>query len=330
MLLKELSNARGIAGYENDVRSIIKDNIVDYCEKMRTDAMGNLYATQSGSGPSICLLAHMDEVGMMATAIEGNGIIDFDTVGGIRDNILPGAVVSVGEKRLSGVVGFPPLHLQSKEKKDSPVKKSELRIDCGDIGPEDVQIGDMITFETSFMSQGEIYMGKAFDDRIGCVCLIEMLKAQLGIPITCIFTVQEEIGIRGAMVARTKVKCDYAIACEGTFALDFPGVAEEERMPVMGKGPAITISDNTLIADKRLRESIEAAAHENDIPYQYKKPFAGGTDAGAFHLENGTPSGVIATACRHIHSPCAVASKKDINHTSKLIMAAVLRLAEGV
>jgi endoglucanase len=271
----------------------------------------------------------MDEVGMMITHVDEAGLALFEPVGGIRDGLYPGTRVLVGRDAIPGVIGLPPVHLQGAASKEEPVKREQLRIDLGDIGEGAVQVGDYVTFDTQFHDLGETLMGKAFDDRIGCMCLIEALKAKTGASLVCAFTVQEEVGLRGARVAPAHVNADVAIACEGTFALDVPGMKAHERMPCMGKGPALTLADKTLISDRGVLSRIVSAARAHDIPYQYKRPFLGGTDAGAFHIGgSGTPSAVIAAPCRYIHSPCALARTSDIASMTRLVVSSIETIKE--
>jgi len=330
-VLGALTELRGISGYEHDVRAYITEQIGKHCDTLATDPLGNLYAHQDGTGKHVCLLAHMDEVGLIVTGIDDkNGWLTFDAVGGIRDSLLPGTTVRVGPHGHTGVIGLPPVHLQSSTGKKKPLPRDKLRIDVGE-APSSVEIGDMATFDTPFSRRDDTIYGKAFDDRIGCYCLIELLQERLDIPLTCVFTVQEEVGLRGALVARSRVDCDYAIACEGTFALEHPSLSEEERMPRMGHGPAVTIADNTLISHPKVLDAIRASANASGIPFQYKQPLAGGTDAGAFHIQGGgMPSGVIAAPCRYIHSPCAMAKWDDVMHMKELIGATARYLSEGV
>lgn len=326
-LLERLSNARGVSGREREVREILTDEIASSCDRLSTDALGTLYATCDGDGPRICLLAHMDEVGMMITHVDKDGYASFSSVGGIRPGLFPGARVLVGDDAVPGVIGHQPVHLQGTDQRERPVDADALRIDVGDAA-DAIGIGDVATFDTTFFEQGGTFFGKAFDDRIGCACLASLLAQGTDAALTCVFTVQEEVGLRGASVAHAHVDAAYAIACEGTFALDMPGMKDHERMPLMGKGPAITLADRTLIADQGVLAAIVSSAKDAGIPYQYKRPFLGGTDAGAFHTGGaGTPSAVIAVPCRYIHSPCALAHPGDVSAMAALVARTVERLA---
>jgi len=328
--LSKLSEIRGISGHEGDVRSFIINEIKGHCDDIWTDSIGNLYARTNKNGKSnIGLFAHMDEVGFMVTGIDG-GLLTFSAVGGINPDLLPGTRVLVGNDPVPGVIGCPPMHLQNKEERKRKIPIDNMRIDVGDVS-DAIEIGDPVTFYTKYIEKRGLCQGKAFDDRIGCDNLISLITSGPDVDCTYVFTVQEEAGLRGSKVAGNNLDIDYAIVCEGTFSLDQPGLPREDRMPVMGKGPVITIADRSVITDAKLRQAIVDAAGCNDIPYQYKRPFAGGTDAGMLHLSGrGVPSCVISTSCRYIHSPCSMAKIVDIENTRKLISESLLKISEGL
>jgi endoglucanase len=330
MSLRELSNLRGISGQEKEVRSYILGEIEGRCDEIWTDRIGNLYAKTEGAGKvRLGLFAHMDEVGMMVTGIDGH-LLHFDIVGGINPELLPGTGVRIGEKEFHGVVGCPPVHLQKKDEGKKKIPEEDLRIDIGE-AIEGVEIGDMVTFDTYYKEERGIAKGKAFDDRIGCQCLIDVIKKGINVNCTFVFTTQEEVGLRGAKVASQNVDIDCALACEGTFALDQPGVPEYDRMPSMGRGPVITLADNSVISDKRLIDIIVSTARIIRTPYQFKRPFAGGTDAGMVHLSGlGVPSCVISNPCRYIHSPCSLASLRDMEHMTRLVYSSIKKISEGM
>ncbi|MBN1785598.1 MAG: M42 family metallopeptidase [Candidatus Methanofastidiosa archaeon] len=330
MLLKHLSELRGISGQEKEVKSFINDEIEGHCDKIWTDHLGNLYARTNGrSDVDIGLFAHMDEVGFMVTGIDGH-LLNFDAVGGINEEVMPGTVLEVGDERVPGVIGCPPIHLQKKEEAEKKIPIDDLRIDIGDVN-DGIQIGDAATFDTRYKERRGLALGKAFDDRIGCYCLIEAIKADLDVSCTYVFTTQEEVGIRGSQVASNNLSCEYAIACEGTFSLDQPGVPKEDKVQAMGGGPVITITDRSVITDARLRGTIIKAAESCGMPYQLKRPFTGGTDAGMVHLSGmGVPSCVISTSCKFIHSPCAMASLEDIKNSRRLLIESILSVSGGL
>ncbi|HOP08928.1 MAG TPA: M20/M25/M40 family metallo-hydrolase [Candidatus Methanofastidiosa archaeon] len=330
MSLGELSCLRGISGQEKEVRSYIIREIEGHCEDIRTDSIGNLYAKSGGDSKSrIGLFAHMDEVGMMVTRIDGH-LLHFDPVGGINPVLLPGTKVRIGENATPGVVGCPPKHLQKKGEGELSIPLEDLRIDVGDF-VEEIEIGDMVTFDTEYRERSGVAKGKAFDDRIGCQCLIDIIKKGVDADCTFVFTVQEEAGLRGAQVASQNVDIDYGMACEGTFALDQPGVPDYDKMPMMGHGPVITIADRSVISSREMVDAMASVAGTFGIPYQFKRPFAGGTDAGMVHLSGfGVPSCVVSNPCRYIHSPCAMARLEDLNMMSKLIYESIGRISEGI
>jgi len=328
MSLSDLSNIRGISGQEKEVRSYILKEIEGHCDEIWVDNIGNLYARRNvRSGAHIGLFAHMDEVGMMVTGIDDH-LLHFDVVGGINSGVLTGTPVKVGPHEVNGVIGCPPAHMQKKEDREKQVPLEDLRIDIG--APDDeIAIGDMVTFDTAYREMRGVAMGKAFDDRIGCQCLINAIKRKPDVNCTFVFTTQEEAGLRGAKVAADKLDIDVAIACEGTFALDHPRVPNYDRMPRMGHGPVITIADKSVISDRRLMGAIIDTAEGMRVPHQFKRPMLGGTDVGMVHLSGqGVPSCVISNPCRYIHSPCSVASVRDIVNTSKLITSSLVKISE--
>lgn len=325
MLLKQLSNAFGVSGAEGEVRDIIRQNLCNV-GKSKTDALGNLFIekTTKYNKPSLMLCAHMDEVGFMIKYIENNGLLRFDTVGGIDKRILVSKNVVVGSNKIKGVIGAKAIHLQDPNEREIPLKSKNLYIDIGAKDREDaetkVKIGDYAVFDTEFSSVDNIIIGKALDDRIGCYIILEILKKTYNVPITGVFTVQEEIGLRGSAVAAYTVNPDFAIVVEGTFASDIPDTKEEEYCTTLGKGPAITFMDRTYIAEKNLINWIIEVADNHNIPYQYKRTTFGGTDGGRIYTTyQGIPTVIFSVPCRYIHSPVAIANFKDIEHTISLI-----------
>ncbi|MEA1994113.1 MAG: M42 family metallopeptidase [Euryarchaeota archaeon] len=327
MLLKELSNACGIAGYEDDVRDLIKSELPSY----ETDILGNLVSCEKGGDLKIMLAAHMDEVGLVVTDIDKEGYISFKKVGGIDDRVLPSKRVIIGRNKVRGVIGSKPIHLLKKEEMKKVVECDKLCIDIGAESKEEaeklVSIGDPVYFDTTFKENNKRFIGKALDDRVGCSLILDMLKEDFSFTLYGAFTVQEEIGLRGAQVVAYDIEPDICIVLEGTFASDTPDVKKQLRMPQFGKGPAITFADRSIICDPALVRFIKKTAERKEIPYQIKRPFTGGTDAGAIHLtKRGVPSGVIALPSRYIHAPVSIGCKKDYDNMKKL----VYRVLKGI
>lgn len=340
MWLKELSEAMGVSGHEDEVRQIITDAIADQVDEYRVDSIGNIIALNKGDGSSdlkVMVAAHMDEVGFMISQIEESGLLRFFKVGGLDDRILPAKVVWIGDKKVPGVIGAKPVHLTERKEQDKAIKYKKLTIDIGASSKAEaeklVQRGDYATFATEFVEldpAGESWRtvrGKAFDDRAGCAVLIELLNTQYPFDLYAVFTVQEEVGLRGARVAAFAVEPDLAFALEGTGANEIPTKKDISPSTRLGHGPAITVMDRSFIADKRLVRLLIDTAKELGIPYQIKQPGIGGTDAGAIHrTKEGVPSVTVSVPCRYIHSPAAILSLDDFDHTVRLVRESLLKL----
>lgn len=322
--IKKLTEMSGASGNEEQVKEYIRKEIKPYVDKIEVDSIGNLIAYKKGKGPKIMLAAHMDEVGLMITHITDKGMLKFAKVGGIDDRVLPAKVVNIGKDKIKGVIGKKAIHLMKKEERNKVVEHTNLYIDIGAGSKEDaekyVRLGNYVTFDTTFQRNGDIIKGKAFDDRLGCAMLIEVLKEDFPVSIIGAFTVQEELGMRGARVAAYRISPDHGIALEGTAAGDFPEEKDLPRYPKVGAGPVITISDRRLICDKKIVSLFVKIAEDNNILYQFKRPGIGATDSAVIALtKEGVPSGVLATASRYIHSPVGIASIKDIKNGLRLI-----------
>jgi putative aminopeptidase FrvX len=336
--LQQLSEAIGVSGEEDAVRDVVLNAIDGYAEQIRIDPMGSITALKPGTGdaPRLKLMidAHMDEIGFMVTGFDGEGLIRFTNVGGVDDRILPGLRVLVGKDKIPGVILWKPIHQGNDQ---NVVAISNLRIDIGakdKAGVEGkVKRGDRIAFSSQFMVLGDqVVRGKAFDDRVGCSLLIDILRGgPYPVDLVAAFTVQEEIGLRGATVAAQALQPDFGLALEGTTGQDTPNpLAEEddthEYNPTcrMGGGPVISVMDRSMITNPKLVTFLRETAEANGIPYQYKTQLGGGTDAGAIHQANaGIPSMVLSMPCRYIHSPVAYLNRQDYRDMLRLITAVI-------
>jgi len=335
VILQQLSEAFGVSGHEEAVRQIIFDAIRDDVDEHRVDSIGNLITLRRGTGEvplKVMVAAHMDEIGLMITHIEDNGQLRFGKVGGIDDRILLSKVVYVGDKKVPGVIGVKPTHLQEEKEQEQVIKCDKLTIDIGATSKSEaeqlVKIGDYVAFATSFADLGPTVKGKAFDDRAGCAVLVEIIKAgPYPFDLYGVFTVQEEVGLRGAQVAAYAVEPDVAFVLEGTICDDMPRKKDVSPTTELGKGPAITIMDRSFIADRRLVKLLVDTATELGIPYQFKQPLMGGTDAGAIHkTKTGVPSVTVAVPSRYIHSPVCLLSKSDFENAVRLMQETLRRL----
>ena len=344
MLLQQLSEASGVSGHEQEVRALLLPAIRNQVDACRVDGVGNLIALKKATVSSrlrVLLAAHMDEVGLMITFVEDNGLLRFAKVGGIDDRVLPARTVLIGDKRLPGVIAVKPVHLTDKGERDKIMEWKQLAIDIGASSKAEaeklVQRGDYAVFATEYRSlapDGSAWrtvQGKAFDDRAGCAILAELLAEHFSFDLSAGFTVQEEVGMRGARVVSYAENPDAAVVLECTGANEVPTTKDVSPSTRLGAGPAITIRDNSFVADARLVELFTTVAEQRGIPHQFKQPNIGGTDAGAIHRSRaGIPSITIAVPARYIHSPAAIMDLNDFENTIALLREALPRLPDAV
>ena len=340
MLLENLSNAIGVSGEEDDVREIVVDAIRDYVTDMAVDTLGNVTALQRGTvQPDFTLMiaAHMDEIGMMVTAVESNGLIQFTNVGGIDARILPGMRVKVGPKRTPGVILWKPIHHWREMK---TIALENLRIDVGAADKSAAEPGERIAFDGHYARLSDkVARGKAFDDRVGCAVLADILRnGPYPVTVAAAFTVQEEIGLRGAQVAAQRIAPDAAIVLEGTPAYDVPdpnrevdaGDLPKNPATKLGAGVVLTLSDARMITDPRVLTFLRETAAQNDIPFQLKTVGGGGTDGGAIHTaQTGVPTMTLSVPCRYVHSPTALINLDDYDNVLSLSQAILRRITRG-
>jgi putative aminopeptidase FrvX len=335
MILRELSEAVGISGDEGDVRAVVLGAVKEHVDDVRVDALGNVLAFKRGTGQQrirVMLSAHMDEVGLMIVGHTSDGFLQIRTVGGIHPRLLPGALLHVGPKRIPGVIGIKPIHLLEADDESQVPTIKDLVVDVGARSKKEakrlIPVGTFAAFATLFRELGPTVSGKAFDDRAGCAVQVELLRGErFRFDLHAAFTVQEEVGLRGAQVAAYAIEPDCGFALEGTVADDIPKPREASPTTELGKGPAITVMDRSFIADRRLVQLLTSTAKELDIPYQFKQPGVGGTDAGAIHrTHGGVPSVTVAVPCRYIHSPVGLLSLDDFSNTVRLMRESLSRL----
>ncbi len=335
MRLDELCEAHGVSGDEGEVRRLIAGALGGSCEARRTDTMGNLFVRRPGKGPRMLVTAHMDEVGLMVTSIESSGYLRFRAVGGVEAGVLLAKPVVVGGERIAGVIGAKPVHLLRDGEGEKPVEIEDLFIDIGATGEEqacrNIRRGDYVSFATEYGELGgqrRTVKAKALDDRVGCYILARLLDEDWDLDLNAVFTVQEEVGLRGAMVAAAAVKPDLALVLEGTVCADLPGEGGRVQATRLGGGPAITLMDRTFLAHRGWVNLLVQVAEREGIPYQFKTPAFGGTEAGAIHLtREGVPCAVIAVPIRYIHAPVGIMSLDDMEHTLALARSALEEVA---
>lgn len=337
-LLARLTHACAVSGDEGEVRRIVLEEISGCVTDVNIDVMGNVLATRRGEGKErlrVLLAAHMDEVGFMLTGDEGDGFFRFGIVGAIDIRYLIGKPVWVGRDHLAGVIGAKPFHLVSDHEGRQPVDIETLRIDLGPFGRDKVKVGDRASLAMEFTRLGPSIRAKALDNRLGVAILIDLLKnAPSHIDLLAAFTVQEEIGLRGAGIAAYTLNPDLALVLDCAPASDFPtwdGKENESYNTKLGNGPAIYVADSSMLSDRRLVKHFTDTALSLQIPYQIAQPGSGLTGAAAIQLQRtGIPSLSISVPARYNHSPAGIARIADWQVTQALVQAALQKISRQV
>ena len=338
-LLKNLTEAVGVSGAEKEVRLLIRDMIQDHVDEWHVDAMGNLIALKKGTGAHdlrVMVDAHMDEVGLMVIDIDSNGTLKFEGVGGFDDRALLGKTVQVGSKKLTGVIGARPIHLLKANQRNSVVKMDDMRIDIGvkdkNAAESKVKVGDRAAFVTEYEELGTTAIGKAFDNRAGCAALVELLRTEpYPFDLVAAFTVQEEVGLRGAEVAAYSIKPDVAFVLESTPAYDLPNKDDVSPNVALGEGPSIYVMDRGTIQDPRLVSFITKTGVSHNIPYQIRRPGGGGTNTASIQRQlGGIPAATIAVPGRYAHTPAMMINLADYANVVKLTEAVLRELTPSV
>ncbi|OPL12726.1 MAG: hypothetical protein AVO34_06695 [Firmicutes bacterium ML8_F2] len=328
-MLSKLADIRGVSGDETKIRRFISEKLADRGIENSIDTMGNLIARKNrGRFETPPLLsAHMDEVGLMITGIRQGGLLNFIPVGGIDSRVLVAKRVKIGRDGLPGVIGAKPIHLQKKEEQQKPYKEESLYIDAGFNSRGEAEkyicIGDYAAFDVNCtkMDKG-FYRGKAFDDRAGCLVLLKLLLENNSLCFNAVFTVQEEVGTRGAMIAAYALRPQKALVVEATASADTPETEKEMSSTVLGKGPAISLMDRTILVDREMRDELAGCAVRAGIPFQFRRFTGAGTEGGAIaYSREGVKTAVIAVPCRYIHSPHCVLKESDLQATVSLTRA---------
>ena len=336
--LKTLCALSGVSSFEDEVRDYIRQRVTPYATDLRVDAMGNLIVLKKGArgtGNKLMLCAHMDEVGLIIKSITEDGYLKFGCVGGIDRRVLLGKQVALGEQKVTGVIGLKAIHMTTAEERKKVPKLEEYYIDIGVKSREEAEklvgIGDCGVFVSDVVEFGDgMLKAKAIDDRVGCAVLVKLLEEDLPMDCTFVFTVQEEVGTRGAFGSAFSVTPEIALVLEGTTAADNPALDESLQVCWPGKGPVLSWMDGGSIYDRGLFELLRDLADRNGLPWQMKHYLAGGTDASAIQR---TKSGVrvagISAAVRYPHAPSSVANISDMEHMLTLARLFVGAVAES-
>jgi putative aminopeptidase FrvX len=321
--LKELLGIYGPSGREEKVADAIEKMVKPHADEISRDAMGNLVAVKRGGGRKVMLAAHMDQIGLMVTHIDGNGFLRATQVGGVTPVWALFTHVRF-ENGTKGVIGY-----ETKAEGYDKLKHEHLFIDIGARTREEaearVQIGDMAVFDTPVTESGRHISSGAMDDRTGCAVLVEVLRRAKDSPydLYAVFTTQEEVGTRGAHTAAYGIMPELGIALDITPSPDTPEATKVCSVE-MGRGPAVKVRDNSLICHPRVRRWLEDAAKSRSIPFQYEVLTFGGTDAGAIQASReGIPSGVISIPTRYGHTTAETIDKEDLEQCVELLLAAL-------
>ena len=340
-LLKRVTEAHGVPGYETEVRAVLRE-LMEPLGELSQDKLGSLICRQPGEGPKVMLAGHMDEIGFLVHHITDDGFIKFIQLGGWWDQVLLGhrVIIKTQQGDVTGVIGAKPPHLLAADERDKVVKKKDMFIDIGatsktEVEAAGVRLGDPVVPDSEFvvLANGKTYLSKAFDDRVGCALVVDVLRHFNGNgnshpnDLYGVATVMEEVGIRGATTSARAVDPDVAIILESDIAGDVPGIKDEESSIKMGAGPTMLIYDARMIPNLALRDLVIDTARELEIPLQFSAIQGGATDGGAIHLHGtGVPTVVIGVAARHIHSHGAILHRDDYDRAVRLIAALVEKL----
>ncbi|MBA3898938.1 MAG: M20/M25/M40 family metallo-hydrolase [Bacteroidetes bacterium] len=334
-LLSEICETPGAPGFEQRIRRVVLREIGKLADQITTDNLGNVTAIRKGKitkgkkNKKVMIAAHMDEIGFIATHIDNNGFVKFHTLGGFDPKTLTAQRVIIhGKKDVIGVMGSKPVHLMSNEERGKAVKTDDFFIDLG-MGKaaveEIVTVGDSITRERALIEMGDCVNCKSIDNRVSVYILIEALREmkETNVDMYAVFTVQEEVGLRGSFASALQIQPDFGIGLDTTIAFDVPGARDHEMITKLGKGAAIKIMDASTICDFRMVDFMKKTATKHNIQFQTEILTAGGTDTAGMqrNTAGGAIAGAISIPTRHIHQVIETANKEDIRACIELLKA---------
>lgn len=335
-ILERLCRFEAPSGKEDSLRDFLQKQIGGAAET-RVDAAGNLIVFKKGKKrPQVRLMldAHMDEIGLIVTYITDGGLLKFSTVGGIDASVLLGRRV-VFDGAVVGVIGAKPVHLMQPEEQKKLPSIDAMHIDIGAKSREEAEallsVGDMAVFDSDFLRLGEHRIkARAIDDRAGCAILLSLLLSELEYDMTFVFSVQEEVGLRGAQTAAYAVEPQAAIVVEATTAADFAGTPADRQVCRLGAGAALSFMDGATLYDKGYYDAAMETAARLGIPCQPKAAVAGGNNAGSIHKSRaGVRTLAVSVPCRYIHSASCLADLRDIEASAALVRAMAEEIASG-
>ncbi|HMW75743.1 MAG TPA: M42 family metallopeptidase [Saprospiraceae bacterium] len=337
-LLKKICETPGAPGFEHRIRQLIIKEIEPLVDSWYIDNVGNLIALRKGSSDKkLMVTAHMDEISFIVTHIDDDGFIRFHPLGGFDPKTLTAQRVIVhGTKDLIGVMGSKPIHIMKPEERTKAPAITDYYIDMGmskDDLVKHISIGDPITRERDTIEMGDCINAKSLDNRISVFILIETLKELARTELPCslyaVFTVQEEVGLRGVSPAAHSIEPDYGINIDTTIAFDTPGAQAWESITHLGQGTAIKIADGSVICDTRMVSFMKYMADKHGIPWQPEILTAGGTDTAGLQRsgKGGSISGAISIPTRHIHSVIEMVHKTDVLNSIRLLKNCITEIS---
>ena len=336
-LFEAICKTPGAPGYEKEIRTLIIKELEGLVDEIKLDNLGNVYAIKKGRiDKKLMVAAHMDEIGFIVTHIDDHGFVRFHTLGGFDPKTLTAQKVIIhGKKDIIGVLGAKPIHVMSQEERNKLPKTTDYFIDLGLPKKEVekiVEIGNPITRHAEFLEVGDCFCSKSIDNRVSVYILIETLKALKGkeIPydLYAVFTVQEEVGIRGANVSSLEIEPDFGVGLDTTIAYDLPGAQAHEMVTKLNHGAGIKVMDSSTICDFRMVAFMKKIAKENNIKWQAEILTAGGTDTAGIQRMNkgGAITGAISIPTRHLHQVIEMAHKEDIKSSIHLLIQCISQL----
>lgn len=337
-LLKKICETAGAPGFERPIRNLIIELITPHVDHFHIDNLGNVIAVKKGSKPEsqekIMVAAHMDEIAFVVTHIDDAGFVRFHTLGGFDPKTLTAQRVNIhGKEVVPGAMGTKPIHVMTPEERTKMPKTTDYFIDTGmkkDDLKKLIKVGDAITWQRELVEMGECVNCKSIDNRVSVFILIESLKRLKNTPYDfyAVFTVQEEVGLRGAHVSAHTINPTFGIALDTTIAYDVPGAQGHEKITELGEGAGIKIMDGSVISDYRMVEYLKQTADANKIKWQPEILPAGGTDTAGLQRmgKDGAISGAISVPTRHLHQVIEMAHKQDINNCIDLLVSAVTEI----
>jgi len=336
-LLNKICQTPGAPGYEKKIRELIIQEVTPYVDSVETDNMGNVYAIKKGKeSKKVMIGAHMDEIGFIVTHIDEKGFIRFHTLGGFDPKTLTAQRVIIhGKEDVIGVMAAKPIHVMTQEERNKVAKTTDFFIDTG-LTKEEVEarikIGDPITRERSFIEMGNCVNSKSLDNRLAVFILIEAFRElkdkEVPYDVYGVFTVQEEVGIRGANVSAMRINPDFGFGLDTTIAYDLPGAAAHEKITSLGEGVAIKIMDASTICDYRMVDFMKQTAEKHNLKWQPEILTAGGTDTAGIQrmTEGGSIAGAISIPTRHLHQVIEMANKDDIKGGIELLKLCITEI----